>query len=116
MYGAADILDLKLTKSEGTLSKNVLILKAVKELFAVLKISKDLPTDPLTFQTFEVAHYVGFTIEQEYEFLRLASEETRQNYMLKHLKRILPVVNEMELLRQKARLNGHFKNIVPPKF
>ena len=74
-----------------------------------LKIESD-------FKTYQLAHYVGFTIEQEYTFLCLKTEIERQDFMNDHLTRILPVVREMEFLRQRALLNGHFKNIVPPKF
>ena len=116
MYGAADVFDMALQKSEGDFLKNELILELVEELFELLKVDKELPTDALCFQTYTVAHYVGFTIEQEYEFLCLDTEGVRQDYMLDHLQRILPVVREMEHLRQRALLNGHFKNIVPPQF
>lgn len=116
MYGAADIFDMKLLKSEGDFLKNELIFELLEELFELLKVNKVPPTDALHFQTYEVAHYVGFTIEQEYEFLCIQTEGVRQDYMLDHLQRILPVVREMEHLRQRALLNGHFKNIVPPQF
>ena len=116
MYGAADVIAMTLQKSEGDFLKNELILELVEELFEQLKVNKEPPTDALRFQTYEVAHYVGFTIEQEYEFLCLDTEGVRQDYMLDHLQRILPVVREMEHLRQRALLNGHFKNIVPPQF
>ena len=116
MYGAADVYDLAVQKSEGDFLKNELILELVGEMFELLKIDKEPPTNAINFETYKVAHYVGFTIEQEYEFLCLNTEGVRQDYMLDHLQRILPVVREMEQLRQRALLNGHFKNIVPPQF
>jgi hypothetical protein len=35
--------------------------------------------------------------------------------MLDHLQKIMPVVEEMEILRERAAMNGHFKNIIPRK-
>ncbi len=116
MYGAADVIDIKIKKTEGNLFKNEKLLVLTTELFQLLSIHKELPKEAHSFTTYSIAHYVGFAIEQEYEFLCLDTEEVRQDYMIEHLERILPVVREMELLRQRALLNGHFKNIIPPKF
>lgn len=116
MYGAADILPMKTLITEGNFLKYEKLLDLTAELFRLLNIIKELPQDAASFTTYSIAHYVGFAIEQEYEFLCIETEEKRQDYMIEHLERILPVVREMELLRQRALLNGHFKNIIPPKF
>jgi ATP-dependent Lon protease len=116
MYGAADVETLNLKEIEGSYLKNEEILGKTGELFRLLQVKKELPFNSIDFKTFQIAHYVGFTIEQEYQFLCLNNELERQDFMFDHLTRILPVVREMEFLRQRALLNGHFKNIVPPKF
>lgn len=116
MYGAADVSNLKMPVTEGDFLKNEQILELTTELFKILKINKELPAEASQVKTYNLAHYVGFSIEQEYEFLCIPTEEERQNYMIDHIKRILPVVREVEFLRQRALLNGHFKNIIPPKF
>ncbi len=115
MYGAADVIDLPKTDSVGNFLLNEEILTYTIELFQILNIHKKLPESAATLKTYDIAHYVGFTVEQEYEFLCIGDESLRQNYMLSHLKRIMPVVQEVEHLRQRALLNGHFKNIIPPK-
>ena len=43
--------------------------------------------------------------------LGLTTEAERQEYLRRHLERVLPVVAEMELLKQKIQLNGHFKQL-----
>jgi ATP-dependent protease La (LON) substrate-binding domain len=116
MYGAADVLTLNLKNVQGSYLKNEEILGKTGELFRLLNVKKELPFNSVDFKTYQLAHYVGFTIEQEYQFLCLNNELERQDFMFDHLTRILPVVREMEFLRQRALLNGHFKNIVPPKF
>jgi ATP-dependent Lon protease len=116
MYGAADVLTLNLKEVDGSYLKNEEILGKTGELFRLLQVKKELPFNSVDFKTFQIAHYVGFTIEQEYQFLCLNNELERQDFMFDHLIKILPIVREMEFLRQRALLNGHFKNIIPPKF
>jgi hypothetical protein len=38
-------------------------------------------------------------------------ELQRQEYLKRHLTKVLPLVAEMEGLREKIKLNGHFKNL-----
>ena len=63
-----------------------------------------------------VGHHVGLSKEQELELLSIDSEESRQVYLVEHLTELLPVVKEMESLRKKVEMNGHFKNLKPPLF
>ncbi|MCB9082676.1 MAG: LON peptidase substrate-binding domain-containing protein [Lewinellaceae bacterium] len=88
----------------------------VTELFSLLEIDKPLPASPSQLFTFPLGHFVGFSLLQEYEFLQLTSEVIRQTFLLDHLQRLLPVVREMNRLQERARLNGHFRHLQPPKF
>ena len=38
-------------------------------------------------------------------------ELQRQEYLKRHLKKVIPVLAEMEMLKEKVKLNGHFKNL-----
>jgi ATP-dependent Lon protease len=115
MYPTAHVEPLPLDK-KGDFLKNETILNEVRDLFSILNIQKKVPENNDTFLTFDVAHHVGFTIEQEYAFLCIPTERQRQTYMIEHLAKTLPVVREMEHLRQRALMNGHFKHIIPPRF
>ena len=115
MYPTAHVEPLPLDK-KGDFLKNETILSEVRDLFGILNIQKKVPENNDTFLTFDVAHHVGFTIEQEYAFLCIPTEQQRQTYMIEHLAKTLPVVREMEHLRQRALMNGHFKHIIPPRF
>jgi ATP-dependent Lon protease len=115
MYPSADVSSLPIDR-EGDFMKNETILGLVMELFATLRIQKEVPSPTKGFLTFDVAHHVGFSIEQEYAFLCMRTEAERQNYMLEHLEKTLPVVREIEHLKQRALMNGHFKHITPPNF
>jgi len=49
--------------------------------------------------------------DEEYELLGLMKELQRQEYLRRHLQKVLPVVAEMESLKEKVKLNGHFRNL-----
>ena len=86
------------------------VIAAIKELHNLLKVTKPLLQNEDQLSSFDVAHQAGLTLQQEYEFLSLTSEMQRQEYLKRHLAKVLPVVAEMELLKEKIKLNGHFKN------
>lgn len=87
------------------------ILVAIRELHRLLNLNKDFqkPDDQLT--TYDIAHHAGLSLEQEYELLGLMQEAQRQEYLKRHLAKVLPVLAEMESLKEKVKLNGHFKNL-----
>jgi hypothetical protein len=37
----------------------------------------------------------------------------RQEYLKRHLQKVLPMLMEMEQLKKKVKLNGHFRNLSP---
>ena len=80
---------------------------------AVRKLLLELAPD---YRIFDVAHHIGFSTEQEYQLLATTSELERQEMVQDHLDTILPVVLETERLKERVRLNGHFKNLTPPNF
>jgi uncharacterized protein len=87
------------------------VIKDILELHKALNVSKDFhkPVDDLW--SYDLAHHAGLTLEEEYELLGLMKELQRQEYLKRHLAKVLPVVNEMELLKKKVKMNGHFKNL-----
>jgi len=66
--------------------------------------------------SFELAHKMGLSLEQEYDLLQLTSEYERQEYMINHLEVALPLVREMELARERIKMNGHFRHLDPLTF
>jgi ATP-dependent Lon protease len=115
LYDGADVRAITLTEGIVDFSVSKKILETVKEMFVLLNIQKELPETADEVNSYKLGHFVGFSIDQEYEMLCITSEIARQKFMLEHLEHVMPVVREMDHLRQRALLNGHFKNIVPPK-
>ena len=103
---------------EGPGKKDLMqkIIYAVRELHRLLEISKDFHKPDEELGTYDIAHHAGLSLEQEYEFLGLLHELQRQEYLKRHLSNVLPVIAEMETLKEKVKLNGHFKNLSSFKF
>ena len=87
------------------------LLSTVKELYKLLKVDKDFKKSEEELNSYDLAHHVGFSLQEEYEFLNLMHERQRQEYLKRHLTKVIPLVAEMENLKKKVKLNGHFKNL-----
>lgn len=87
------------------------VLDGIEQLHELLKVEKPLQKREGELWSYDVAHSVGLTLEEEYELLTLMNELQRQEYLKRHLQKVVPVVAEMESLKAKIKLNGHFKNI-----
>jgi uncharacterized protein len=92
------------------------VIKALRELHRLLNITKDFPRPDEELVSYDLAHHAGMSLEEEYELLGLMREEQRQEYLKRHLAKVLPVIAEMETLKEKVKLNGHFKNLSSFKF
>ncbi len=87
------------------------VINGVRELHKLLKVSKSFIKPEGDMWSYDVAHHAGLSITEEYELLGLFNELQRQEYLKRHLTRVIPVVAEMESLKEKVKLNGHFKNL-----
>ncbi|GEO03683.1 ATP-dependent protease [Adhaeribacter aerolatus] len=92
------------------------ITECIRQLYSILGINKIFLQLPANYRIFDIAHHLGLTTEQEYELLQLPDELTRQEFVWLHLQKLLPVVLETEKLKERVKMNGHFKNVVPPNF
>lgn len=87
------------------------IIAAIRQLHKLLKISKEFKKPDEELWSYDVAHHAGLSLTEEYELLQLLHELQRQEYLKRHLKKVLPVIAEMETLKERVQLNGHFKNL-----
>lgn len=87
------------------------VLASVRKLHYMLDVKKTLGENDEEIWSYEIAHTVGLTIQEEYELLTFMNELHRQEYLKRHLAKVLPIVAEMESLKEKIKMNGHFKNI-----
>lgn len=87
------------------------LLGNLREMHRLLNISKSFKKADEELTVYDIAHHAGLSIEQEYELLGLTRELQRQEYLKRHLNKVIPILNETEALKEKVKLNGHFRNL-----
>jgi Lon protease-like protein len=87
------------------------IINEVKKLYALLSVSEKFPVYKDDMLSYEIAHFVGLTPLEEYELLGLFTELHRLEYIRRHLARIVPVIRELEFLKDRIQRNGHFRDL-----
>ena len=87
------------------------VINSIRELHKMLHVSKDFKKPDEDLKSYDVAHHVGFSLKEEYDLLGLMDERQRLEYLKRHLTKVIPLVAEMEQLKEKVKLNGHFKNL-----
>jgi ATP-dependent Lon protease len=92
------------------------IVEHLRQLYEALGLSSLFMELSPEFKAYDIAHHLGFTLEKEYELLQCQSEQERQLLIVEHLEQVLPVILQTEKLKERVRLNGHFKNLIPPNF
>ncbi len=87
------------------------VMNSIRDLHKLLKVSKEFKKEDAELNSYDVAHHIGLSLEEEYELLGLMDERQRQEYLKRHLTKVIPMVAGMEQLKEKIKLNGHFKNL-----
>lgn len=85
------------------------IVSGVRKLHSLMEVERKFDKPDADLISFDVAHLSGLTLEEEYEVLCLFHERQRQEYLRLHLEKTLPVVAELERLKKRIQLNGHFR-------
>ncbi|GAB4126468.1 MAG: LON peptidase substrate-binding domain-containing protein [Raineya sp.] len=90
-------------------------IELIDQLYAILGLENTLEyeKDPFSFQ---VAHKIGLSLEQEYQLLAMLDESQRIEFLIEHLEKSIPIIKEVERTKQLIRMNGHFKNLNPLNF
>jgi len=87
------------------------LMQSIHELHELLQVKKDMRIPGREPDAYAIAHHVGMSLQEEYELLCLFDERQRQEYLKRFLEKVLPTVAGMEQLKEKIRLNGHFKSL-----
>lgn len=90
------------------------MLQRVKELYQAMNIvDVDIPDE---LASFDIAHKIGLSQDEEYELIKLSSEIERQQFIIDHLKLAVPMIQNLEKTKVRIQMNGHFKNLDPLNF
>ncbi|MFZ4056744.1 MAG: LON peptidase substrate-binding domain-containing protein [Ferruginibacter sp.] len=103
----------KMTGDKNMIQK---LLLSIRQLHTLLKVEKIFSKTDNDICSYDIAHHAGMSISEEYELLQLLHELQRAEYLKQHLKKVLQVLKEMESLKSRIQLNGHFKELPGIKF
>ncbi len=95
----------------GETNMSKIILDEVKRLYSLLNVEEKFPAHRSDMISYQVAHFIGLTKQQEYELLSIFTEIQRLEYIRRHLNNILPVVKELEEMKARIKRNGHFRDL-----
>ena len=98
-------------KEKGSPEMMRKIMNSIRELHQLLRVDKDFKKEDENIRCYDIAHHIGLSLEEEYELLNLLDERQRQEYLKRHLAKVIPMLTGMEQLKEKIKLNGHFKNL-----
>lgn len=87
------------------------VVNSIRDLHKLLNVEKNFTKNDAELKAYDVAHHIGLSLQEEYELLNLMDERQRQEYLKRHLAKVIPMIAEMEQLKEKVKLNGHFKNL-----
>jgi len=87
------------------------VMTGIRDLHKLLKVNKEFIIPDEEIKCYDIAHHIGLSLKQEYELLGLFDERQRQEYLKRHLTKVIPTVAVMEQLKEKIKLNGHFKDL-----
>lgn len=87
------------------------IVQGVRKLHDLMEVSREFKKPDSELGSYDVAHDTGLSLEEEYEMLCLLHERQRQEYLKLHLTKVLSVMAEMDRLKKRVKMNGHFRNL-----
>lgn len=87
------------------------LMEKVRELHRLLQVNKEFGKPDEALDSYAIAHHIGFTLEQEFDLLKLFTEKQRKEFIRRHLHKAIPLLSGVEQLKQRIQLNGHFKNL-----
>lgn len=108
LYSGA-IVTYPINDVNGIPSKMEHLLSELRHFHALLEVHKDYHKEDHEISTYDIAHHAGLNTAEEYELLCLLREDQRQEYLQRHLKKTIPTIIELQRLKERIRLNGHFR-------
>jgi Lon protease-like protein len=110
LYSGA-IVNYQPNYQNGSASMMKKLIDSTRKFHAHLEVSKDFGKPDEELNSYDIAHHMGLSIEEEFQILSYENELHRQEFLKRHITKMLSVVEEMQSLKKKIQLNGHFKNL-----
>lgn len=92
------------------------LVERVKTLYRFIDEENTFDVNKPQPYSYQIAHKIGLTLEEEYQLLKMPTEAERQGYLIQNLERIINTLQEIERTKERISMNGHFKNLDPLNF
>ena len=86
------------------------MIAMLREFYDRLAIEAQVPLGS-EVNTFDIAHKIGLSLDQEYELLQIPKKSERVNFIVDHLARFIPKLGKAEEVKERIRMNGHFRHL-----
>lgn len=87
------------------------LMEQIKKMHRLITVYKDFKKSTAELLSYDIAHHVGLSLEEEYALLQLLKEDQRLEYLKRHVEQAISVITGMESLKERIQLNGHFKEL-----
>ncbi len=114
LYAGGSVVFLE-NNFESVYKSNLELLKLIDLFYKRLEVQSP-PYDSDTFNSYTLAHKLGLSLDQEYELLKLYSEEKRIEFLKHHLEIMISTLSAVSRTKELIALNGHFKHFDPLDF
>ncbi|MEQ9437687.1 MAG: LON peptidase substrate-binding domain-containing protein [Cyclobacteriaceae bacterium] len=115
LYAGGEVLFLDNIYDDLDKKERLHMLSLARELFETLNFSGEVKVNP-DATVFDLAHKLGLSAQKQYQLLQLERESDRQLFVIEHLEKTIPVIQEMELAKERIQMNGHFRKFDPLDF
>ena len=66
--------------------------------------------------SFALGHSAGFDLPQRQKYLEMRSEKERLQYLIEHYRKVIPIIQSRQDIKERVTLNGHIRSFKPEKF
>ncbi|MDB5283443.1 MAG: peptidase, partial [Bacteroidota bacterium] len=115
LYSAAIVFEVEHLPLD-TQKLNPTLVDLVAELHRILGTGLNIYEKFENPLSYDLAHYVALNQEDQYRLLMATSEKARQWFLIQHLQKLIPSLEETEKVKSKVSMNGHFRHEIPPSF
>ncbi len=96
---------------DGIEEKMPPLLNLLRKFHKLLDVEKKYKKDDSLLKAYDLAHHAGMSLEEEYDLLVLLQESQRQEFLYQHLLKSIPTIVELQNLKKRIELNGHFRKL-----
>jgi Lon protease-like protein len=115
LYSAAIVYEVDNGKLDTT-KLNPTLVDLLEKLHKLLGTNFNIYDKFKNPISFDLVPYVALSPEDQYRILMSPSEKGRQWFIIEHLLKLIPTLEDAEGVRAKVQMNGHFRKEIPPKF